>query len=172
MPSWIATLLSVLTGGVITIISAWIADLRLANREREGRKEERRERLAIRRNEFQRETLLALQVASQKLLRVTGAMLHQDVISFRKTGQWQKQLFGEDLSNEHLHKLTETMLLSSRIIDRHTRELAESLREHVVSVCSSTNENEAESRMGAAQAIQEALIQQIGMLVREIDTSD
>ena len=68
----LVTLMSVIAGGVLTMVAAWFADKRLTERDREGRREERHERLATRRNEFQRETLLSLQVTAQKLLRNTG----------------------------------------------------------------------------------------------------
>jgi hypothetical protein len=86
MPTWLATILSVIAGGLLAILAAWIADIRLAARERERRIEERRDHRAIRRDDFQRETLLALQVASQKLLRTAGRIQHLDLMAFRKNG--------------------------------------------------------------------------------------
>lgn len=169
MPTWFAATLSVIAGGVLTMISAWIADNRLTERERERRSEELRERRANRRDDFQRETLLSLQAASQKLLRTTSAMHHQDVITFRKSGQWQKQKFGDDLSNDHLHQNTETMLLASRVRDEDARSLANELRERASVAGFSANEVEAECRMKAAADTQQALIQRIGQLVREMD---
>lgn len=161
-----------MAGGALTMISAWLADRRLTERERERRREERRERLILRRNDFQRDALLALQVASQKLLRCAGAMHHQDVMAFRQSGQWQKQQFGDDLSNQYLHQVTETMLLGSRIWDDEVRRLADALREHTSRVSLSASEQEAERRMEAAAETQRALIQRIGQLVREMDEAD
>jgi hypothetical protein len=169
MPTWFAATLSVIAGGVLTMISAWIADKRLTERERERRREESQKRRANRRDDFQRETLLSLQGASQKLLRTTGAMHHQDVITFRESGKWQKQQFGDDLSNSHLHQTTETMLLASRVRDEKARSLANKLREQASVVGLSANEDEAEGRMRAAADTQQALIQRIGQLVRDMD---
>lgn len=172
MPTWLATTLSVIAGGALTMLSGWIADQRLTDRERERRREERRERLAIRRNDFQRETLLTLQVASQKLLRTTGRMHHLDVVAFRTTGQWQRQQFPDDLSDDHLRYMTEAMLLASRVRDDEARSLAEQLRDRAAVVGMSREEGEAESRMVAAADIQGALIDRIGHLVREMDEAD
>jgi len=172
MPTWLATTLSVIAGGALTMISAWIADRRLTERERERRLEERRERRAIRRDDFQRETLLALQVASQKLLRTTGRMHHLDVVAFRKTGKWQRQQFPDDLSDDNLRHMTETMLLASRARDDEVRTLSERLRDRTAVVGMSRDENEADSRMMAAADIQGALIARIGQLVREMDQAD
>lgn len=172
MPVWIATTVSVIAGGVLTMFAAWLADRRLTQRDRERRREERHERFVIRRNDFQRETLLALQNASQWLLRTTAAMHHQDVVEHRKTGQWQRQQFGDDLSNDHLKLTTETMLLASRIRDDDVRALADRLRDRASVVSISSDHNEAESRMMAAADTQQALIQRIGQLVRELDEID
>jgi hypothetical protein len=161
--------MSVIAGGLLTMLAAWLADQRLAERDRERRRDDRHERIADRRNDFQRETLLALQVASQKLLRNTGRMHHLNVVRFRTTGQWQRQQFPDDLSDDHLRQMTETMLLASRVRDDETRTLAERLRDRAAVVGMSRNEGEAESRMMAAADTQQGLIQRIGQLVREMD---
>jgi hypothetical protein len=57
MSSWLTTTLSVIAGGLLTMFSAWLADGRLRERDRERRREERQERFSIRRDDFQRETL-------------------------------------------------------------------------------------------------------------------
>lgn len=172
MPDWIATTVGVIAGGSLTMLSNWIADKRLSDRERESRREERRDRLAVRRNDFQRETLLALQVASQKLLRTTGAMLHQDDMAFRQTGKWQRQKFTNDLSDEHHRWITETMLLASRIRDAETRTFADQLRSYTAVVCASPDRDTAESRMRAAADTQQALLERTGQLVRALDDED
>lgn len=158
MPSWLATMMGTIAGGLITMFAAWLADRRLTERERE-----------CRRNDFQHETLLALQVASQKLLRATGSMHHLDVMAFRTTGRWQRQQFPDELADDHLQQITETMLLASRVRDYETRAFAEQLREHASAVSMSQNEGEAESRMMAVADIQSALINRIGLLVREME---
>ena len=70
MVDWIAATAGVVVGGELTMATGWFADMRLTKRERERRKEDRHERFLIRRNDFQRDTLLQLQVASQKNLCV------------------------------------------------------------------------------------------------------
>lgn len=172
MPAWIATTVSVIAGGVLTMFAAWLADRRLSERDRERRREERRERLVTRRNDYQRETMLALQVASQKLLRNTGASLHQDIVAHRTTGKWQKQQLPDDLSNDHLHLTTETMLISSRVRDEEVRTLADRLRDQTSVIGSSCDESEAQGRMLIAADTQQALIRRIGQLVRELDEID
>jgi hypothetical protein len=169
MATWLEATLSVIAGGALTVISTWIADKRLTERERERRSEEKRERRTIRRDDFQRETLLALQVASQKLLRVTGRMQHLDMVAFRATDQWQRQQFPDGLSDDSLLYTTETLLLASRTRDDEVRKLADQLRECAAQVGMSPNGGVAESRMITAAEIQLALVSRVGQLVREMD---
>jgi len=152
--------------------SSWLADRRLTDRQREHRREDRNERLLIRRNEFQRDTLLNLQVASQKLLRKTGASLHQDRMAFQTTGEWQRQLLPDGLSDDHLHLSTEVTLLASRIRNDEVRDLVVQLRNHTFSVVISKNQGEAEAHMTDAANIQGSLIETIGRLLRELDQAD
>jgi hypothetical protein len=172
MPGWLATILSVTAGGFLTMLAAWLGDRRTTERDRERRRDERHERLALRRNDFQRETLLTLQVASQNLLRNAGAALHQDIVAHRTTGKWQRQQLENKLSDDLLRLNTETMLLASRVRDDEVRTLADRLRTQAVIVGSSCDEGEAESRMMAASDAQNALIQRIGQIVRELDEAN
>lgn len=169
MPEWLSTTITLLAGGALTIIAGWLADRRASERERERRMDERRERSLVRRNDFQRESLLALQDASQRLLRSAGAMLHQDVVAHRTTGKWQRQQFGDELSNEQLRAMTDTMLLTSRVRDEKARGLADQLRVQAAAVSSSAGEDQAERAMVVAGDIQQMLIQRIGQVVRELD---
>ena len=47
MPTWLATTMSVLAGGLLTMFAARLADQRLTERDRERRREDRQDRLAI-----------------------------------------------------------------------------------------------------------------------------
>jgi hypothetical protein len=172
MQDWLATTISVIAGGVLTMLAAWLGDRRLTERDREHRREERQERRINQRNDFQRETLLALQVASQNLARNVGASLHQDIIAHRNTGKWQRQQLPDNLSDDNLKMTTETMLLASRVHDEDVRALADQLRTQTVSVIHSESESEAERCMATAVETQSALIERIGKLIRELDEVD
>jgi hypothetical protein len=169
MADWYGTVLGVVAGGVLTLFSGRLADDRLNRRERERFYEERRERIAVRRSEFQRETLLALQTASQKLLRNTGASLHQDIMAHRKGARWQRQELPNDLSDQQLNWITETILLASRVRDNDVRALTEQFRSQAARVGFSSNETEAESRMLETAATHGVLLERLGALIREID---
>ena len=169
---WLSTVAGVIAGGALTILAAWLSDNRLNARERQRRYEERRSQRLQKRDEFQRETLLALQTASQKLIRNAGASLHQDILAFRKGGNWQRQPLPADLSDGHLQILTDAILLTSRIRDDDVRALSDGLREETTAIGFSRNESEAENRMMAAAKTQKLLIERTGKLVRELDNDD
>lgn len=169
MPNWLATTIGVIAGGVLTMLSAWLADRRLMLRDREKRREERHERLVTRRNDFQRETLLALQNASQKLIRNAGAALVADTLAFRAGGSWRAQKLPDDLDSDILRQMTETLLLASRIRNDDVRDLADRLRRHVGEITFASDQNHAENRMAAATETHSQLIARIGQILRELD---
>lgn len=172
MPDWLATTVSVLAGGALTIVSSWMSDGRSTKRERERRQEDRRDRTTDRRNDFQRETLLSLQGTAQKLMRNAAACFHQDRMAYKKSGTWRLQLLPDNLSDNQLLLMTETMLLASRIRDESTRNLADQLRSLVAAIVESEDEREAASKMKSMAELQVVLVQRIGKLVREIDEAD
>lgn len=170
MSSWIETSLSVALGGALTIASSWLADSRLLNRDRERRNADRTERLTDRRNELQRETLLALQVASQNLLRNGGACLHADILASRKSGKWVKHQLPDGLSDDGLRLNTEVMLLSTRVIDNEIRLLADQLRTDVVEAEFATSESDGMASMNKASETQHRLLDRIGVKIREMES--
>ena len=172
MPTWLATTMSVIAGGVLTMVAAFLGDRRITERDRERRRDERQDRLVTRRNDFKRETLLALQFASQGLVRTTGAALRQDIVAHRTGSKWQRQQLPDGLSDNLLRLTTETMLLASRVLNDEVRAMADRLRSQVTVVAHSSNEGEAEARMMAAGETQGALIIRIGEIVRGLDEAD
>jgi hypothetical protein len=169
MPDWFSTTISVFAGGLLTLLAGWLADRRASAREREHRREERAERSSTRRNEFDRDTLLALQIACQKLTRNAAASLHQDVLAHRATGEWQKRPLPEWLSEDELLLSTEVMLFASRIRDDKVRSLALDLRIDTSKVLRASDKAEAEANLIAAIETHEAVIFRIGEIVRNMD---
>lgn len=131
MSEWLTALLSLAAGSGLTMLSGWASDRRTARREGDARADERRDRQRTRREEFQRETLLALQDAAMRLARCTGAANHQDVMAFRKTGKWQKQQLEEPLNSDFRVAQAELTLLATRVNDASTRDMVDAFQ----SVC-------------------------------------
>ena len=80
--------LTLLLGYAVKAASDWLQHRRTSERERQAREAARQDQLFERRTTFQRQTLLDLQEAVMRLARSSGAMHHQDVMAFRKTGKW------------------------------------------------------------------------------------
>jgi len=78
IPGSVVALLSAVVGYIGAMVTEYLRDSRARAREREARDASRRERLQVRRSDFQRETLLNLQEAVMHLARACGRMHHHD----------------------------------------------------------------------------------------------
>src|SRR5260370_35432981 len=94
--------MTVVTGSIMKAVSDRLEHSRALQRERENRKEMRRIQLAERRADFQRQTLLDLQEVLKDFARAAGAAYHADVMAFKKTGTWAKQLVPAEIDNNIL----------------------------------------------------------------------
>ena len=159
----------VLLGGLLTLLTAWFTDHRLTSREREQRAGERAELRTLRQNDFQRQTLLDLQAASQRLLRMAGAIRYEDVMRSRSGGAYGGRSATTHLSDGLFEANVDTMLLASRVQDPEVRTLSERLRDLAARVCVAASESDSGDLMQSAAIIQQRLIERTGDLIREID---
>jgi hypothetical protein len=150
-------------------VTTWLADHRLTAREREQRSGERAELRILKQNDFQRQTLLDLQVASQRLLRMMGAIRHEDVMRSRSGGAYGGRSVTTQLSDGLFEANVDTMLLASRVQDQEVRTLSERLRDLAARVCVAASESDSDDAMQSAAIIQQRLIERTGELIREID---
>jgi len=116
-------IVTLLLGYILSSISESVRHRRTLEREREAREAERRDKAFERRVTFQRATLLELQDAIMDLMRTSGAMHHQDIMALKRTGQWQKQFYGDELSEAHRLAMARTTVLTVRVRDIRVREL-------------------------------------------------
>jgi hypothetical protein len=145
---------------------------RTVAREREARAATRRDQRAASRITFQRETLLQLQGALQKLGRATGRTHHLDEMAYRKTGLWRKELLPEDLNEQYLAAQTQTSLLSSRVRDETVRHLVTTFRTCSTELAISTDGAQSFRSLRAMMAVSDELHSRIGELIRSIDDDD
>lgn len=169
MTDWLSTLLAVFAGGGVTMLSSWLADKRSFARERERSVLDRADRSLLLRNNFQRETLLALQQAAQSLIRATGEMHALDLGAHRLTGEWRKNRFGEELNQKHLSAVTDTLIYASRVRDGGIRELAGRLRAECTMVLDCQLPESAMKLMNCAVEVHKELIESIGRSLRDLD---
>jgi hypothetical protein len=151
------------------MLSGWASDRRTAKREGDSRADERKDRRTARRNEFQRETLLAVQDAAMRLARCTGAANHQDVMAFRKSGEWQKQHLGEPVNSDFRVAQAELTLLATRVGDDGTRNMVDAFQSTCVRALFSPSEAESKQCMTEMGERLTELHKRSGRQIRELD---
>ncbi len=153
-------------------ISEWVKNRRERDRDREARKESKREQLSEQRRVFQRETLLALQEATFDVIRTTGAAHHQDEMAYRTTGQWQKQLLGEDLDQKASLAMRRTSILGLRVRDPSLRQLVQEFKQHAAQTTVGGGRDACTSAMHSTATVFEKMQEQVGELLRTLDDEE
>jgi hypothetical protein len=169
MPNGLFPVLTLLLGYATKSVSEWIQHRRISHRDREAREAARRDHLSERRDSFQRQTLLDLQEAIMQLIRMAGAMHHRDIMAYRQTGKWQKQLFDDELSEGSRLAVAQTSMLSVRVRDDSIRAMVDQVKHHAgnAGMCATEQESVvALSSMGSAFV---TLNQRIGEVLRKLD---
>lgn len=157
------------------VLQEWLrsrSDSRVAKREREAREESRRDQRRERHNVFQRETLLALQGAVTNLGR-TGALMNlADMRAFRETGEWRKNLYGQELSERVLAARLTMETLGARVADEQVRSLCDEIRRWHKVIPNAATPEEGDAAMANVSRIGPILNERIGVILRELDAED
>ncbi len=127
-------IITLLLGFGIAIVTGSLEHRRTLKREREARDAIRRDQRIERRDNFQRQTLLELQEAMFDLARTTGAMHHRDMMSYVKTGEWEKNLFPDDLAEKDRLANARSQMLVVRVRDKTVRDLVQAFKDYAVKV--------------------------------------
>lgn len=166
----IATLILGYVGSLLT--EAW-RERRVREREREARRAERQHEVDRRRIEFQRTTLMDLQVAAQRVGRVAGAIKSQDATMYhraRAAGSpitYGTQQLTDGWGGERgLDPLTDFARLTTRLEDAETRALADRFRDRVSAVMTARAPVDAEDAMSLALTVFTELQERLGSLLR------
>ncbi len=162
---------TLLLGYAVKTFADWVQHRRTSEREREARQEARQDQLFERRTTFQRQTLLDLQDAMMQLMRTTGEMHHQDLMDFRKTGQWHKQLYPEDVSEDNRLANARTTVLGVRARDESVRGLVAAVKDHAPRAGVGRSKEECEREIDAAMVEFERFNQRVGEVLRELETT-
>jgi hypothetical protein len=150
-------------------LSDWLLHRRTMERDREAREVARRDQLLERRNAFQRQTLLDLQDALMLLGRTYGQMHHQDVMTYKQTGEWQKHKFPGDLAEESRATQSHTSVLVSRVRDENVRELVQKFKDYGVSTLQCANRELGDRAMLLMATTSNEVNQRIGEILRKMD---
>jgi hypothetical protein len=160
---------TLLLGYAAKTFADWVQHRRTSELERAARAEARQDQLFERRTTFQRQTLLDLQDTIMQLMRTTGQMHHQDLMDFRKTGEWHKQLYPEEVSEIDRLANARTTVLAVRVSDESVRGLVAAVKDHATKVGISRSKEACELEMDAAMVEFERLNQRVGEVLRELD---
>ncbi len=160
---------TLLLGFATKYASDFFQDRRATDRERESRKATLHYKFIERRIEFQHQTLLKLQETTMSLARATGSMNHHDIMAFRSTGNWQKQLYPDGLSDDARVFQAEAMMLAARVKDDEIRKLVELFKGYCTGVVISLTKEDSEISMSNMTETFEILNQKIGGLLRGLD---
>lgn len=175
--------ITLLLGFVASSITEYLRDRRTGTREmfaaaatsareREAREAERRLQLFERRSHFQRDTLLSLQDTVLQLARSAGRMHHLDEIEYKKTGQWGRQQFPEDLNMSAHEAGVKVLILSVRVRDEVIREMMEEFRKHANRLGICRTPEESQQALNGMLAVLEPLNERIGMILRKLDDEE
>ena len=104
-------------------LSDWFQHTRAVERERETRRETRRDVIAERRTQFQRQTLLDLQPALLDLARNAGKMHVHDLKGYRATNRFHAELYPSDVDEGFRAASALTSMLAVRVNDERVRML-------------------------------------------------
>ncbi len=135
VPNWIALLGLVvpaatgLAGYVLAGHNERARDERAAAREEMARRASVRERLEEQSHAFQRETLLELQDALQRLVRCTARVILHDRNTLKEHGKLT--LLGDELNQESYEIGVTTRRLQERVLDAALRDAVDEFRRHV-----------------------------------------
>jgi hypothetical protein len=99
-------------------------------------------------------------------------MHHLDVVAFRESNTWQRQLFPDDLSEGQRLAQVRTGVLSVRVRDDRVRQLAGDLRTYAGQTGSCASEADGEAVMQEMGFALDTLNERIGEILRQLDDAD
>lgn len=159
--------ITLVIGYALNWLTDLFKDLRTDKREEKIRETVRQDK----RSNFQHQTLLELQEAIMDLTRKTSQMHFQDVMRYKHTGKWQKQLFEEELSEGFRLVTAQITMLSVRIRDDSVRQLANDIKRYAINAISSNSQEDSQHAMSKMSDCFEKLNNQVGELLRALEIS-
>jgi hypothetical protein len=103
------------------------------------------------------------------LARTTGAMHHRDMMSYVKTGEWQKNLFPDDLSEKDRLANARSQMLAVRIRDKTVRDLVQAFKEYAVKVTLADSRDASDSAFRQMADVNVELNERVGDLLITLD---
>lgn len=161
-------IITLFLGSLATLALDWLKDERSSKREKKVRAEEKRNRTEERRDNFQRETLIALQDALFQFVRSNYQINLQDRISFRKTKIWRSSLVSWDVDEKNRDASEKITLLKVRVLDTPIRNLVEKIQQEGVNMHTSNTPQEAKTALTEMDKYYDQINEKIGNLLRTL----
>lgn len=160
----VTLLMGTVLGGVLEALR----DRRAMHREAVARHHAQGLADRLRRQEFQRATLLSLQDECTRLTRIIGQMHHHDMISFREgKGGWGKTPMPDDLSNGALAAMQNVNKLRVRLVDDDLRKMVAQLGRIYSDTGLARTEEAADAAIAPLSNSIEGINDRVGMLLRQ-----
>jgi len=166
--TWFPVLTLVL-GILLKGIFDYLSDRRLHSREQDDREDRRRNDYLLKSNEFQRQSLLDLQVELLGLLRHTAQIELEDLKISRRTGAWGRDQLPDGISDSYREAVAAVIFLTSRIRDTEIKRMVKQLRTLSTAVILAKDEQEAELNMRLITEASEPVQSIIGDAILALD---
>jgi hypothetical protein len=167
LKAWVPVV-SVIVGACLTIFIEAMRDRFTTRREREMRQDERAAQRAEERRRFQRETLLALQEALQRLATAATDALSENLRAHRNGAVWGQQLLSEELNRRIMEATLTGNMLRVRVEDDQLRDMAEGFSARAQGFLTAHSEEEAVAAFQRASQACDAVHERLGALLRAL----
>ena len=156
----------VVIGGIITGLVTLGAEKLRADKAAALDSSKRQDDRRVAHDNFQRETLLALQDAVQDLARATIQIHHHDVMTARSEKPWGSTLVGVEISAAHLQAHRRLTTLRSRVADSQIRERTTSLLDRSIFTIGAKDQETAEQASFELGVYADRVLERSGELIR------
>jgi len=165
-------IVTLIAGAILKAVFDAINDARLANRERQARKEQRTDSIREGRVNFQRSTLLELQDVAVQVARFTAQSNFQDILAYKKTGVWKRQPLSDDVNEGYRKAQVQLKLLRVRIRDAELRRFADDLSKSCAWAVLAADEPSANAQLLSMSSHLDGLQERAGQVLRSLDEDE
>jgi hypothetical protein len=157
--------IGVVTGGIVTGYFTIRAERIRADKEAALDSAKRQDDRVVGRDNFQRETLLALQETASDLVALAAKVNGSDESSFAKTGKWRGERTRTAPTDSHLEVRLSLRKLQSRAADEGVRRLVDAMVAADATITAAADRESARKALADIQTSERQLIARSGDLI-------
>jgi hypothetical protein len=143
-------IVTLIIGSLLTSLSAYFSDRRQRTKEKEVRLEQRLDGIRIKRNDGQREVLLALQDALATYMRFVGMAHHHDEMHARKGGVGNTARLPDEADQGLFNSQLAVSKIHHRVRDEDIRGMINQLKDECVKIALPSSRRTADQAMDQA----------------------